>query len=212
MAQPTTLEKIVARLAERPLTFTPGSKFQYSNSGYQVLARVIEVVSGESYPDFMQREVFSPIGLSDTGNDRNEMVLSDRAAGYSKNRDGEVVNAAPIHMSVPLGAGSMYSTAADLLRWSEALDSGKLLRRESVDAIFAEHGTADWGDAVGYGWFMGKNNGHRYAAQTGGINGFSAQIMRFQDQKLTIILLSNYSFSKLAEMGNELEVMASAQD
>jgi CubicO group peptidase (beta-lactamase class C family) len=107
----------------------------------------------------------------------------------------------------------MYSTAADLLRWSEALGSDKLLKKDSVDAIFTPHGTADWGDTVGYGWFMGKDkHGHAYAAQTGGINGFGAQIMRFPEQKLTIILLSNYSFARLPEMANELEEILAKED
>jgi D-alanyl-D-alanine carboxypeptidase len=213
MAQPTTLEKIVAGLGERPLVFAPGSKFQYSNSGYQVLALVVETVSTQPYAEFMEENIFSPLRLTDTGTDRSESVLPNRAAGYSKDQEGKVINAAPIHMSVPLGAGSMYSTASDLLRWSEALWSGKLLKKESLNVIFAGHGTADWGDTVGYGWFMGKDkHGHAYAAQTGGINGFGAQIMRFPDQKLTIILLSNYSFAKLPEMANELEAIASAQN
>jgi CubicO group peptidase (beta-lactamase class C family) len=212
LAVKTTLDKTIARLQERPLDFAPGTKFNYSNSGYLVLARVVEKVSGKSYAEFMSETIFRPLGMTDSGQDDGATILLHRAAGYGKNPKGEIVNAAPIDMTVAMGAGSAYSTAADLLKWNNALDGGTLLSRESAKEMLASHGPSDFGPDAGYGWFLGKDaQGHQYIGMLGGINGFAAQVTRFPETKLLVIVLSNQNFSRVNDIANRLEAIAMSE-
>jgi CubicO group peptidase (beta-lactamase class C family) len=213
LALPTTLDKTVERYAGLPLTFPAGTKFAYSSAGYQVLALIVQRVSGKTYREFMHEKVFEPLGMHDTENDDNEKILPQRAAGYSKSKDGNIINAPLIHMSVPLGAGSMYSTVEDMLRWDNALAASQFLSDRSRAEMFRAHGVADWGDGVGYGWFMGKDkHGHAYAAHAGGINGFGAYVARHPEQKMLLVVLSNYSFAPLEEIARHVEELAMDED
>jgi D-alanyl-D-alanine carboxypeptidase len=209
LAVKTTLDQTIARLQERPLDFAPGTKFNYSNSGYLILARVVEKVSGKDYAEFSSENIFRPLGMSGSGQDDGITILPQRAAGYGKNPEGEMVNAAPIDMSVAMGAGSSYSTAIDLLKWNNALDTGILLSRESVKEMLASKRPSDFGPDAGYGWFLGKDaHGHHYIGMLGGINGFAAQVTRFPDASLLVIVLSNQNFSRVNDIANRLEAIA----
>src|SRR5580698_9862694 len=125
-AVPTTPEKLVARFRDKPLEFQPGEKWNYSNSGYVLLGYLIEKISGESYEKFVQENIFTPLGMKDSGYDSNSTIIPHRASGYSLGPNGPV-NAGYINMTVPLSAGGLYSTTDDLLRWEQGLFSGKLL-------------------------------------------------------------------------------------
>src|SRR5215467_3341635 len=107
-AAATTPEKLVARFRDKPLDFEPGTKWNYSNSGYVLLGYLIEKISGQSYADFLQENIFTPLGMKDSGYDSNFKVIAHRAAGYTRGKDG-VENAGFIHMSIPFSAGSLYS-------------------------------------------------------------------------------------------------------
>ena len=130
-AFPITPEKIVATFKDKPLDFEPGAKFSYSNSGYVLLGYLIEKISGESYEKFLQDNIFTPLGMKDSGYDSNSAIIERRASGYSPSPAGPV-NAEYVHMSVPHGAGALYSTTQDLLKWQLALYGGKVLKPESL--------------------------------------------------------------------------------
>lgn len=147
--------------------------------------------------------------MTESGQDEGATVLPQRAAGYGKNPKGEIVNAAPIEMSVATGAGSAYSTAMDLLKWNNALDAGTLLSHESAREVLSSHGPSDFGPDAGYGWFLGKDaHGHQFIGMLGGINGFAAQVTRFPEAKLLVIVLSNQNFSPVNDIANRLEAIA----
>ncbi len=125
-ATPTTPEKLVARFRDKPLDFAPGEKWSYSNSGYVLLGYLLEKITGESYKNFVQQNIFGPLGMSDSGYDSNSAVILHRAYGYSPGPNGPE-DAGYIDMSVPFSAGSLYSTTHDLLRWEQGLFGGKVL-------------------------------------------------------------------------------------
>src|SRR5579872_5293838 len=128
---PTTPEKLVARFRDKPLEFEPGTKWNYSNSGYVLLGYLIERISGQTYPQFVQDNIFTPLGMKDSGYDSNTTVIPHRASGYAPGPHG-LTNAGFIHMSVPFSAGALYSTTEDLLKWEEGLFGGKLLSAASL--------------------------------------------------------------------------------
>ncbi|WP_372785828.1 serine hydrolase [Phenylobacterium sp.] len=180
-----TPEEIVALTQDKPLEFTPGAKFNYDNTGYILLGYVIEKVSGQTYAAYLQDHIFGPLGLKNTGYDDSETILPQRAAGYTVT-GGKPRNTPYLAMSLPYAAGSLYSTADDLLAWQQALQSGKILKPASVAAMFT-----DQGFGYGYGQFISKVNGRRMWAHAGGINGFSTDLVLFPDQGLSLVILSN---------------------
>src|SRR5262245_20587612 len=94
----TTPEKLVARFRDRPLEFAPGERMNYSNSGYVLLGYLIEKIAAESYESFVQKNIFTPLGMKDSGYDSNSAVIARRAAGYEPGPNGPI-NAGFIHMS-----------------------------------------------------------------------------------------------------------------
>jgi len=202
-------EALFAFVARYGPTRAPGTFHVYSNVGPALLGELLARRARTDYETALKQRILEPLGMRDTGNDDWSPVLPGRAAGYAKNRQGEVINADPINMSIALGAGSMYSTAEDLLRWNNALDEGKLLSPELVKQIFTAHGDSDFGDKVGYGWFLGQDkHGHAYAGMLGGINGFATQVTRFPGEKLLVIVLANQSHTRVNDVANGLEEIA----
>jgi CubicO group peptidase (beta-lactamase class C family) len=126
----------VARFRDKPLEFQPGEKWNYSNSGYVLLTYLIEKISGMSYEKFVRENIFVPLKMQDSGYDSNSAVIPHRASGYTRNND-KFENAGFIHMSVPQGAGALYSTTEDLLKWEQSLFGGKVLRSASLEKMTA---------------------------------------------------------------------------
>jgi CubicO group peptidase (beta-lactamase class C family) len=204
MALPSPVAQTVNRFKNKPLDFRPGTKFKYSNSGYVLLGYIIELVSGRPYEAYLRENIFEPLKMSNSGSDHNDLIIVNRAAGYTK-RDGGVINAPYIDMSIPTGGGSLYSTAEDLFLWDQALYTEKLVTKKSLAAMFTPYATADWGDGAAYGWFVGRDkSNHNYLGFVGGINGFAAQIMRYPDEKLLVVVLSNFSFAPVIDIERDL--------
>lgn len=207
MALPSPVAQTVERFRTKPLDFKPGAKFKYSNSGYVLLGYIIERITGQTYEAFLEENIFEPLKMLNTGSDHNDAIIKNRAAGYSKRNDA-IINTPFIDMSIPTGGGSLYSTVEDLFLWDQALYAGKLITKTSYEAMFTSYTTADWGDGVAYGWFLGKDKaGHRYMGFLGGINGFAAQIMHYTEQKVLIVVLSNYSFAPMTDIERDLAAM-----
>jgi len=127
----TPVAKTIAAVRDKPLDFAPGEKMSYSNSGYLVLGHVIERITGGSYERFVSDTIFAPLGMKDSGYDSNTAIIPRRAAGYAPSPAGPI-NAGFIHMSIPHGAGALYSTTEDLLRWELGLFGGKLISAASL--------------------------------------------------------------------------------
>src|SRR5262245_32807785 len=122
----TPVLKTIGEVRDKPLDFFPGEKMSYSNSGYIVLGYVIEKITGGSYEKFVQDNIFTPLGMKDSGYDSNTAIIPHRASGYVPSPNGPV-NAGYIHMSIPHAAGALYSTTEDLLRWEQALFGGRII-------------------------------------------------------------------------------------
>ena len=193
------VEKLIARFRDKPLDFKPGSNFSYSNSGYVLLGAIVEKVSGKTYEDFLHENIFEPLKMANTGYDHHDQVLKNRAAGYIW-RGTSLLNSAYIDMNIPYSAGALYSTVEDLYLWDQALYKENFLSRKSLDAMF----TPGQGD-YGYGWFITSPPGKgKLIAHGGGIKGFSTTIMRFVENKATIIVLSNFEDTNAGRVGRNL--------
>jgi D-alanyl-D-alanine carboxypeptidase len=193
-----TPQEIILITQNEPLQFEPGTRFIYSNTGYILLGYVIEKVTGHTYGEYLQRHVLHPLGMHDTGFDNSTTIIPRRAAGY-RYFGGRWRNAAYLAMSLPFSAGSLYSSIDDLLVWDRALSSEKLLSASSLQAMFA-----DYGHSYGFGWRFQQQCGHRLHRHGGNIQGFRANLDRYPDAKLTIIVLSNIQDTPADKIAEDL--------
>jgi CubicO group peptidase (beta-lactamase class C family) len=186
---PITPLELIERFKDAPLDFQPGERSSYSNCGYWVLGYIIEQVSGQTYKGFIQQEIFEPLGMNDSGYDQDAPGL---AVGYKD--QFTATPAEVIESSFLYSAGALYSTVEDLYRWDQALYTEQLIPRELLDQMFAPQisdpevvSTM----AYGYGWSIMNDLGRKIVGHGGAIDGFRAYILRFPDERITIILLSN---------------------
>ena len=203
--QVMTAEQVIAVVAAKPLEFTPGERFNYSNTGYFLLTLVIERVSGQPFIDLLRQRVLLPAGMLRTGSSEPTRVLPRRAAGYEF-KDGAFQNRDAMQPSATLGAGMLVSTLADLARWDAVLDSRALLRPESWQLLWTEALLND-GKGSGYclGWFVGSMRSRPLLEHSGGTPGFTTQVLRLPQDRLTVIVFGNsYSSSAVIDVAGHL--------
>jgi len=189
------LEEIIALFKDRPLDFPPGSKYSYSNAGYVLLAYIIEKVSGQSYEQFLQKEIFDPNKLYNTGIDRHSKILDKRAKGYMFGMDGKLMNAEYVNMSIKIGGGSIYSNLPDLEHFMHQLLSRKILK-QTLDQLP----------------FFSEKDGEHFFVTQGRVQGFCHRIVHRKNEELTITVLGN-NFTNIAlPISDDLYKMYSNQD
>ncbi|HLK69949.1 MAG TPA: serine hydrolase [Bryobacteraceae bacterium] len=182
---PTTAAEVVKRFRDKPLEFEPGEKWEYSNSGYALLTYIIEKITGGSYESFVQENLLKPLGMKDSGYDSNSAIIAHRAAGYTYVRDG-FQNAGYVDMTVPQGAGALYSTTGDLLKWEQGLFGGKVLKAGSLDKM-----TTPFKNNYAFGLTVETAGGHKVIQHGGGIEGFNTVLAYYPEDKLTVVVLEN---------------------
>lgn len=198
----TTPEKLVARFRDKPLEFQPGEKWNYSNSGYVLLGYLIERVSGQTYEKFVQENLFTPLGMKDSGYDSNSAVIARRAAGYAPSPNGPI-NAGFINMTVPFAAGGLYSTTEDLLRWEQGLFGGKVLTPASLQKM-----TTAFKNDYAFGLEVHTNKGRKVIEHNGGIEGFSTDLVYYPQDKLTVVVLGNLNSPAPGQIATTLAALA----
>ena len=177
---------------KKPLEFTPGDRLNYSNTGYFVLGHIIEKVSGKSYEKYLEEEIFHPLNMLNTGCDRRNTIIKNRASGYFIDKNGDLVNAEYTDSSDEYAAGGLYSTIEDMYLWDQALYTEKLVKRASIQQAFTPVKLNDGREGnYGFGWMLSQNRGLREVGHGGDISGFNTYIARFPDQHFTVVVLSN---------------------
>lgn len=198
---PQILDAGVLKLLEQQTAgeFSPGAKWEYSNSGYATLAMIVEKVSGEPFGRFLQERVFVPLQMNHTlAYEKGKNEVPHRAYGHTKEKDGwRETDQSPT--SAVLGDGGIYSSVDDLEKWDRALREHTLLTRsEMKPALTPVQPTggpakSESGENVsyGFGWFLDPYKGHRRMFHNGETVGFLTTIQRFPDDRLTVIVLAN---------------------
>lgn len=207
---PVTPEELINYFKNDTYDFSPGEEFRYNNSGYFLLGYIIEKVSGQSYGDFLKEKFFKPLGMDNTGLYVNGMELENEALGYglSGNTYEPAIN---WDMSWAGGAGALFSTVDDLLKWNKALFAGKVLNENSLQAALTPvklaNGESPQGGDYGYGLLIGEFRGRKVIHHGGGLHGFMSHLALFPKEDLTIVLFTNvtppqveFEYSKLAEI------------
>jgi D-alanyl-D-alanine carboxypeptidase len=192
-ARPATSEEILRTIVDRPLSFTPGTKWQYSNTGYVILTAVIERLSGMRYADFLRTRIFEPLGMTRTHYEDESAVEPDRATGYTRFAMGAQEHEQHIDYSWFDGAGAIVSTLADLERWNEAIDRGTLLSASSREMMHTSMKLADGTDThYGMGLLIGTLPDGKHVIYHGGdTTGFGSQDARYVEDGVDVIVLTN---------------------
>jgi CubicO group peptidase (beta-lactamase class C family) len=185
----TNEDALAVATQQKGLNYRPGTAFSYTNTGYILLATIVERVSGEPLARFSSEHFFEPLGMTHTQwRDDFRRVVKGRAVAYNADPSG-------YHQSMPfdnvIGAGGLLTTAGDLLRWNDALDAGAL--GSFVTAELQRESTLVDGRAIPYarGLYVGDHHGVRELWHTGETGGYQAFLARYPDEHVSIALLCN---------------------
>lgn len=191
LSKPYSIQALVRQFCSDSLVFTPGSQFQYSNSGYVLLAQIIEQVTKQPLAQVLQEKIFARLAM-----DQSSLMMPAKnrhlVTGYLYEKPAPGY---PIQNTI--GAGGVVSTAGDLLKWSRALDQERLLNKENNTQLFVPRAKyADWDAHYGYGWmiddYMFKaSKRHKIHYHPGTDFGFHTMFLKQPDEKITLVLLSN---------------------
>jgi CubicO group peptidase (beta-lactamase class C family) len=184
----TKITDVLHLVYDQTPQFPPGAKFSYSNSGFLLLGVIIEKVSGMPYSEYLQKHIFEPSGMTESGIFYENEVLPNRSIGYTKTWDGSYVSNV-LTVPAPCSAGGLRTTVNDLLKFDQALLGSTLLSESSKATMYT---ATELRPTYACGWEIKDYHGYRFIGHSGGADGIEAYFYRFIDDGYTIITLSNY--------------------
>lgn len=192
MQAPTTPAHIMDTWAKRPLDFEPGTKWQYSNTGYTIAGAIIEKITGQTPFAFLQQHVFKPLGMTSAFNINLNPLPPADAHGYLRHALGPLRPAQKIGVNWVYGAGELAMTASDLARWDMSMLGQTLLRPDSYHQMQTEIRLRDgMGSGYGLGLFIRAMDGHRMLMHDGEVPGSTASNLVFPDDGIAVVVLTN---------------------
>lgn len=198
----SNMNSMVALFRDKPLNFSPGSAYNYSNSGYSLLGYIVEKASGKPWETMVRQTIFEPLKMKHSGFDFTHLANKDKATGYLTYTADNQAKATIVDSSVAYSAGSIYSTVGDLFLWCQAANAGKILK------------AASWKEALtpvknkyAYGMVIDTTFGHTSVSHSGGIFGFSSYVVRYPEDGVSIILLNNSNNGKLSDIATSLSAI-----
>lgn len=201
-------KEVIDFFKNEPLAFAPGSQFGYSNSNYFLLGYIIELITGETYRDYLQKNIFTPAGLTHTYYGGYKEIIPDRVSGYAGYKS-RYENADYVSMTIPYAAGALMSNTEDMFKWHQALYAGKLISMETLKKAFSPHILSNGSPSeYGYGWFMKDLLGSKTIEHAGGIDGFQSDEIYFPEEDIFVATLYN----ALKEGGDDLSFLYLSND
>jgi CubicO group peptidase (beta-lactamase class C family) len=183
-------KELIDFFKNEPMDFAPGTEWRYNNSAYFILGYIIELASGQTYEEFVEDNIFKPLGMRSSLYGSNSEIIKKRAYGYQKNE--EYVNAEYLSLTQPYAAGSLMSTVEDLFIWNRAIRSNKLVKQESIDLAFTNYELNN-GEKInyGYGWGINEINGSPTIEHSGGIFGYVTNSIYLPNEDVFVAIYSN---------------------
>jgi CubicO group peptidase (beta-lactamase class C family) len=195
VSKPKTRDQMMALFKDKPLDFSPGTQWSYSNSGYSLLGYIIEAVTKDSYEHAVYKYIFNPLKMNHSGFDFTHLNSPDKTTGYLAIKDQHFEPAVIVDSSVSFSAGSIYSTTGDLYKWHSALQGNKMLSTAQKERAYLPVK-----NNYGYGWVIDSIEGKRRVGHGGGIPGYITNESRVPEDDICIVLLSNASDRSLEEI------------
>lgn len=184
-------DSTLSLVRDAPLHFAPGEQMRYSNSGYLLLGKLIERVTGQSYEDYLSEHLFRPAGMVSTRYCDQRVLIPHRTSGYEASAEG-LVRARFVSLRIPFSAGGICSTAKDLASWNRALYGGRIVSPAMLSEMVSA-GVLDDGRRTRYGLgiAVGELGGHLAYHHGGDIQGFSSYLAYFPQDSLSVAVLVN---------------------
>ncbi|MEO6346987.1 MAG: serine hydrolase [Aquaticitalea sp.] len=197
-----TPEEMISSFKNLPLEFNPNEKYAYSNSGYFLLGYIIEKLSGMSYEDFIQKNIFDKLNMKHSYYGNSYKIIPNRANGYQF-YEGNYENPEYMSTTIPYAAGSLMSTVDDMFLWSKAIQNNILISEKSKHMAFTNHSLSNGRQTnYGYGWAINEIAGIPTLEHAGGINGFTSSGIYIPDRNIYSIVLTNLDDGIGAETHN----------
>ncbi|HWJ21257.1 MAG TPA: serine hydrolase domain-containing protein [Gemmatimonadaceae bacterium] len=173
--------------------FAPGTQYAYSNTGYVLLALVVERVSGQRFADFLHQRIFAPLHMTGTvAFEDGRSVVPHRAYGYTFDSAGLVHRTDQSNTSATLGDGGIYTSAADLAKWDRALERHTLVSADAQRLAWTPPRLPEGRETqYGFGWFVTNDRGATRLIHHGESRGFTNAIVRYPERRLTVVVLTN---------------------
>lgn len=194
MREDFTEDEMVKKIETLPIEFKPGDKWDYRNTNYALLGVLIHKVTGKYFGDYLHDTIFAPLGMVSTRTISESDIIPGRAAGYEM-VGGQLKNQTWVSPSLNSTAdGALYFNVVDLEKWDRALYGTALLSRKSLNTMWTPFVLNDGkpnGMGYGFGWDTDSVNGHRVMQHAGAWQGFTCNIDRYVDDKLTVVVLTN---------------------
>ncbi|MDR7128188.1 CubicO group peptidase (beta-lactamase class C family) [Algoriphagus sp. 4150] len=186
-----------------PMDFDPGEAFKYNNSGYVILGYIIEILSGKSYAEFVQENIFDKLEMTSSQYANHSEVIENRAYGY--HQKDKYVNKNYVSLSLPYASGSLMSTVDDMLKWNKAIKNNKLIIDETKKIVFENH-TLSNGKKInyGYGWHITTLNNAVSFEHGGSIFGFKSMGVYLPEEDIYVIGLSNCDCNSPTELARDI--------
>ena len=199
ITKPKTRAQMMALFENKPLGFSPGTSWSYSNSGYSMLGYIIEQVTKTSYEQAVRNYIFSPLKMTHSGFDFTDLKSPDKTVGYFVLNSHDTTTAPIVDSTVSFSAGAIYSTTGDLYKWSEALENNTILTASEQNEAYTPVK-----NNYGYGWGIDSIDGKRRLSHGGGIPGYLTTLSRVPADDVTIILLSNASNQSIDKISTDI--------
>ena len=188
-----------------PLLHEPGVKYTYSTFGYTLLGCVVEGASGQTFADFVRENVFKPAGMDRMRVDSVADIIPNRAQGYRITEKGELTNSPLADNSYKVPGGGFVSTAEDLARFAVAVETNKLLKRETTELMFTSQKTRDGKETkYGLGWGVNVRGGQRIIGHSGAQQRVSTILHMQPDQGLAVVIMANLEGARLGDLATRI--------
>ena len=203
-----TPTEIIDFFKNEPMDFDPGEQFLYNNSGYIILGHIIEVITGDSYANFIQKNFFDKLGMNNSYYGSHSEIIKNRASGYKQGENG-FENADYLSMTLPYAAGSLMSNVDDLLKWQKALNTNQLISKATYEKAI-NGSKLNNGEHIGYGYGLGagKIQGSKSISHGGGIFGYTTQGIYMPKEDVFISILTNCGCNSPGGVANKIAAIA----
>lgn len=206
--QDKTIDELIDYFKNEPMDFEPGEAYSYNNSGYVLLGKIIEVVSGVTYGEFIENNIFERLGMSNSNYGKNSELVKNRVNGYEQNEKG-YINANYFSLSMGSAAGGIISTVDDMLKWQNALSHNTLISASTFQKAI-NGSNLNNGEHIPYGYGLGEFQlkGSKGYTHSGGIFGASTNGIYLIDEDVYVIGLSNCSCNNIGALTQKLAAAA----
>jgi serine beta-lactamase-like protein LACTB, mitochondrial len=189
----SSTKDVVLYIMKDTLDYTPGDKYVYSTLGYNLLAAIIENVSGMEYAGYMKTYIFDPSDMQNTIPDYQKTIIQNRARGYTRDAYRQIQNAPLADLSIKYAGGGILSTSEDLLKFSLNILNGKLIKPETLDSMLVPSRLST-GRYINYGLgfsFETDETGRKFFSHIGGATGFSSSLVIYPVENIAAVYLTN---------------------